>query len=348
MLKRLLIITQKVDKDDAVLGFFHRWLEEFAKHLEKVEVLCLYEGTHALPKNVSVYSLGKEKGYSKIRQLFRFWKFCFALTRKIDGVFVHMNAIYVLLGWVFWKMRGVNIFLWRNHPEGGWLARLAYVLAHRIFYTSPHAHAARFPRAQRMPAGIDTDFFRKDERVSRTPNSILFLGRISPVKHIEIVLEAAKLLDAGGSSFTLSVVGSAPKADDVYEAKIHELALPLFKKGIVKFVPAVRNTDTPHIYNAHEIFINATPTGSYDKTILEAMACGTIPLVCNRSFAEILSKDLVFSEGDTHDLAQKLIMALRLSEDRRQDIRRRLRDYVDTRHGIERLVYNVCAQYEIL
>jgi len=31
---KLLILTQKVDIDDDVLGFFHGWLEEFAKNVE--------------------------------------------------------------------------------------------------------------------------------------------------------------------------------------------------------------------------------------------------------------------------------------------------------------------------
>ncbi len=37
---RLLITTQKVDKKDPILGFFHRWLEEFDKHRERLRVVC--------------------------------------------------------------------------------------------------------------------------------------------------------------------------------------------------------------------------------------------------------------------------------------------------------------------
>lgn len=33
---RLLIITQKVDENDAILGFFHGWIAEFAKHCEQL------------------------------------------------------------------------------------------------------------------------------------------------------------------------------------------------------------------------------------------------------------------------------------------------------------------------
>src|SRR3989344_6741688 len=56
---RLLIVTQKVDKNDPVLGFFHRWIEKFAKNFERVTVICLGKGEYNLPANVKVLSLGK-------------------------------------------------------------------------------------------------------------------------------------------------------------------------------------------------------------------------------------------------------------------------------------------------
>ena len=70
---KLLVITQTVDKKDKTLGFFHGWISELAKKSEKVNVICLYEGEHNLPKNVFVYSLGKESGASKIKYLTRFF-----------------------------------------------------------------------------------------------------------------------------------------------------------------------------------------------------------------------------------------------------------------------------------
>jgi len=57
---KLLVVTQVVDTEDPVLGFFVRWVEELAKHVESVEVICLREGKHMLPVNVHVHSLGKE------------------------------------------------------------------------------------------------------------------------------------------------------------------------------------------------------------------------------------------------------------------------------------------------
>ena len=88
---KLLIITQKVDINDDVLGFFHRWLEEFAKHCEKITVICLEMGEYKLPENVKVLSLGKEDRVSKLKYIWRFYKYIWQEQKNYDKVFVHMN-----------------------------------------------------------------------------------------------------------------------------------------------------------------------------------------------------------------------------------------------------------------
>ena len=57
---KLLIITQKVDINDDLLGFFHGWIAEFVRQCEQVTVICLQKGEYDLPRNVRVLSLGKE------------------------------------------------------------------------------------------------------------------------------------------------------------------------------------------------------------------------------------------------------------------------------------------------
>ena len=62
---KLLICTQAVDREDSVLGFFHSWIREFAKHYESVTVICLYKGEYDLPENVKILSLGKEDNIAR-------------------------------------------------------------------------------------------------------------------------------------------------------------------------------------------------------------------------------------------------------------------------------------------
>jgi hypothetical protein len=89
---KLLIVTQVVDSTDLYLGFFHRWIEELAPRFENIEVVCLLEGKHALPKNVRIHSLGKERGKQpSYIYAFRFLKIVWRLRKEYDAVLVHMN-----------------------------------------------------------------------------------------------------------------------------------------------------------------------------------------------------------------------------------------------------------------
>lgn len=268
---KLLVITQKVDRNDPVLGFFHQWLFKLSFQFEKVEVVCLQKGEYDLPKNVQVFSLGKESGQNKFKYIFNFFKICFFQSLKYDAVFVHMNQEYVLLGGWFWKIFGKKIFLWRNHPKGNLFTYLAVWLVDQVFCTSPYSFTnysftKLFKKTILMPVGIDVEQFADNESISRE-NKILSLGRISPIKNIHLMIEAVKILKERGVSFVLDIVGDPVNPEDVeYKNQLinKSQGLP------VNFLPGVPNKMTPEIYRGHEIFINLTPSGSFDKTILES------------------------------------------------------------------------------
>src|SRR3989338_8420817 len=97
---RLLVVTQKIDVGDSVLGFMHGWIAEFSRQAESVSVVCLEKGTVNLPDNVKVFSLGKEKTelrimnyelWKKAKYIWRFVRYIAQLRNQYDAVFVHMN-----------------------------------------------------------------------------------------------------------------------------------------------------------------------------------------------------------------------------------------------------------------
>mgnify|MGYP001569677115 FL=1 len=111
---RLLILTQKINKSDPILGFFHNWVLKLSEKFESIIVVCLQKGEYDLPSNVKVFSLGKEEGRSKLKYIFKFFHLCFFSSFKYDAVFVHMNQEYVLLGGLFWKILNKKVFMWER------------------------------------------------------------------------------------------------------------------------------------------------------------------------------------------------------------------------------------------
>ncbi|MEK7147960.1 MAG: glycosyltransferase [Patescibacteria group bacterium] len=280
---RLLIVTQKVDLNDPILGFFHRWLEEFAKNFEKITVIALEVGEYDFSPSVKVLSLGKERGASKLKYLWRFYKYILQERNNYDAVFVHMNQEYIILAGDLWRLMGKKVYLWRNHAKGNLITRLAAFLSKKVFYTSPSSYTARFRKAVQMPVGIDTDFFKPDPMVEKISNSILFLGRISPVKK---VLEFVEWFDTLPPNFIATVAGEALSKDKSYEKLVKEKA-----SERIKFIGAVTQEGARELYQTHEIYVNKTPAGSFDKTIFEARASGMKLMVDNPDTQNFVMED---------------------------------------------------------
>jgi len=338
---RLLILTQKIDINDPILGFFCRWIEEFAKHFEKITVVCLQKGEYNLPENVKVFSLGKEENnfqfpisnfqsifnfkiFKKLRYLSHFYRYIAQERKNYDVVFVHMNQEYVLLGGLFWKIFGKRIYMWRNHPAGSLLTDISSIFCAKIFCTSKYSYTAKYKKTVLMPVGVGTDKFIPPKAdppsEEKLKNSILFLGRISPSKNVDIFVEALGLLKKQSIDFSADIYGDALPEDVSYLEKIKSRARELGLESILKFHSGVPNHQTPEIYNPHEIFVNLSSSGMYDKTIFEAMACGCLILASNENLRGNVDDRLVISDRRSEEIAKQIAIVLSLPEADKQKI----------------------------
>ena len=204
---KILIFTQKLNRNDSTLGFFVDWLQKISSHFEKIYVVCLEKGNFSLPDNIEVFSLGKEEGMGKLSYVVFFFKYLFDLRGKYDSVFVHMNEEYVVMGGLFWKVSKIPVFLWRNHPKGSFWTRIAVLFSKKVFCTAKDSFTARFKKTILMPVGIDTKLFKEDKSISKNKNSVCMIGRISPIKRVEVGLEAVSILIKNGVQVSMTVLG---------------------------------------------------------------------------------------------------------------------------------------------
>ena len=295
---RLLICTQIVDRDDPILGFFHRWVEEFAKECESVIVICLREGKHSLPSNVRVLSLGKESGISRLKYLFNFYSYIWNERKQYDAVFVHMNQVYVLLGAPLWRLWGKHIGLWYVHRSVTMSLRLATFLVDWVFTTSPESFRISTLKRLTLGHGIDMSLFKPQAHMASRVLSLGTVGRIAKTKNIHAMILVVEKLRLRGVEVTLSIVGSGVlPADRVYEEDLHRLAAAHSLETVVRFEGSVTQEALPSTYAALDVFLNLSATGSMDKAVLEALACGVPVVTTNAAFKDLLLPYGLFVEG---------------------------------------------------
>ncbi len=343
----LLIVTQKIDRNDDVLGFFHRWVEEFAKHCEKITVICLYKGEYDLPKNVKVLSLGKENGASRWKYVRRFYCYIWQERKNYDSVFVHMNQVYVILGGLLWRMWGKAVSLWYAHKSVDLKLCIAEKITHIIFSVSKESFRLSSKKLQIVGHGIDMEQFNILEK-KKDPNifSILTIGRISPAKDYEVLINAIELLKKEGLNFRVDVVGDVgtPEQKEYFERIKNSVS----EKGLdrmITFVGSVRHRDIGNYLQKADLFVNMSHTGSVDKAVLEAMASGIVTITCNEAFFTDQFRDILrFQKRDSENLTLKIKHIMSLGSDERSALRSRLRNTAMKDHNLETLITNLINQ----
>jgi glycosyltransferase involved in cell wall biosynthesis len=326
---KLLICAQAVDRNDLQVGFFHQWIEELSSHFESVTVLCLREGVWALPKNIGVYPLGE----GTLLRVARLLRYSIMLRVRYDAVFVHQGEEFVLAGGWLWFLLRKPVYLWRNHYHGSLLTRLAAIFCTKLFHTSRYSYTAPLAKSMRMPVGVDTGLFR--DVGGRRENSILFYARFAPSKRPHVFIEALELLREQGDVFRASLVGTPLPQDRPYAKEVWRKAKELSLLNSVEFGEGRPYGEGPAVFSAHEIFVNLSSSGMYDKMIFEAAACGCLVLAHSADWREAAGEDLTF-DGSARDLSEKLHSLLARSSDEKMKLQNKIR-HIAQEHSLSKV-----------
>lgn len=272
----LLFITQKLHGQDA---FAALWVQAFIARGYTVKVLCLESrpdlitqalGTSAGP-TLDIYSMGKECGVGRLRQVLLFWKHI--CTLEYDRVFIHMSPVWGLLGAWWWIPWGTPVYLWYTHYKmqaGLWLLHL---YAKRLFCATPQS-MPQYERSSKKVVtghGIDLAYWSLRPNVCVDGSRLLGVYRLSRSKRVEIILRALTLLP----DYTFDLYGI--EAEPGYVAALQSMAASLKIADRVRFLGTALSRDLPAIYVRYRLILNMA-SETIDKTMLEAMTCGCYPV----------------------------------------------------------------------
>ena len=137
-----------------------------------------------------------------------------------------------------------------------------------------------------IPAGVNLDTFKPvNQSIARQrvgiheKQVILYVGRVEPLKGIDVLLEAAALLDRSDDIRVL-IVGGSP-GNDAELGRLKALTTELGIESMVTFTGAIKQNKLPDYYSAADVFVLPSHSESFGLAALEAMACGA-PVVVSR------------------------------------------------------------------
>ncbi|MDA0263174.1 MAG: glycosyltransferase [Chloroflexi bacterium] len=165
--------------------------------------------------------------------------------------------------------------------------------ADRIIAFSPHErdamarlYGADANKVSLVHCGVDLSVFRPlDQRLVRRrlglngEKILLYVGRIEPLKGLDLLVETTAQMDTG-ESVRIIVVGADANGGQEMD-RVMQLAKERDLDGQIDFVGQVDHRDLPLYYNAADVCVVPSYYESFGLVALESMACGT-PVVATR------------------------------------------------------------------
>jgi glycosyltransferase involved in cell wall biosynthesis len=355
---RLLLFNLRTDVDDTALGFTTAWINALAPRCEHIDVVTLHAGRLDVAANVTVHSVGRERGYPRWRLLARFYRLVIGIAsrreRRPDVCFAHMTPLFSSLFWPVRKLFGVPLLLWYAHGSVTRELKIAERLADRCVTSTLAGFRLPSTKLTVLGQGVDVARFAAPAAPAADyEQTVLLVGRLTRAKLIDEAIHGLALARRmrPGLQLRLRVVGGPVTADDDdYAREITSLLADLSLQDGVQMVGPVAFARIAEQYAAGGLSLNLG-AGALDKAILEAMAAGAIPVARNPAFGELAAahglQQLVIGDG-VEGVADALLRLAELTTAERAALRPSLRAIVEREHGLDRLAGEVQRQLEAL
>ncbi len=142
-------------------------------------------------------------------------------------------------------------------------------------------------RVTLAPCGVDLTKFRplNQQEVRKRlglngEKVLLYVGRVEPLKGLDLLVETAAQMEAGEENVRMMVVGGGGPGEPE-TVRVRRLAEERQVDGLIDFVGRVDHDDLPLYYNAADVCVVPSYYESFGLVALESMACGT-PVVATR------------------------------------------------------------------
>lgn len=189
-------------------------------------------------------------------------------------------------------------------------------------------YMADFEKLHVIYPGIHTDTFNAhknayDKQIKFKKNSILTMCRIVPAKGLDRLLEALSLLKnkidfhwyVGGGQHRDYLSGEEKIAQEELNVQIHKHHM----EDKITFLGQIDHDNMlPAYYRSADLFVLASRYEPFGLTTLEAMACGTAPIVSNIAGSkEVIIDGLNGFTVNIHDRKKTAELILRLLKDKK-------------------------------
>ena len=213
-----------------------------------------------------------------------------------------------------------------------------------------------------IPPGVDLSRFypipsdEAKEYIGIPPceRVLLYVGRIEPLKGIDVLIEAIAIMRKQGFQVCLSVIGGAMEGDPITAngemIRLHALREEHGLTDMITFLGSRDQDKLPYYYSAADAVVVPSHYESFGMVALEAMACGT-PVVASHvgGLAYLIQNGVTgytVPVDDPHELAARL-QDLISDEELRQMMSLQAATFAG-QYGWEKIALRILDEYQNL
>ena len=342
----LVIFNLSTDIDNIALSFASDWIDEFAERYLKIRVWSVHVGFYDLPPNVKVTELGGGSLSKRFLALIKIFSIVLYLIRNPNShVFYHMNTPIAALIGALLRVFKIPQILWYSHAHASFALRIASKWVDKIVSTSPNS----FPLSTNKL--ISTGHGVRDRNVLRSIQdiptySISFLGRISPVKRLEVLIDEVAIFQ-NSEDFHLKVylIGPCEGArDEMYKSEL--VARAKSKDVQVIFVASVRHENVQLELLKYDLAYNGT-LQSLDKGAIESVFSKCI-LISDQKNTLVECGYSGFSLdnlGEALKISEQLSLIVSLSRAEITDLTESAKNETLSRHSLSSTISKICIEF---
>jgi glycosyltransferase involved in cell wall biosynthesis len=339
-----------MDSDDPILSHSVDWVAEFAKEFELVFVYTTHRGRFEVPKNVIVIEIGGGDFGARLLGLVRLIRSLSTISKYRDkiAVFHHMTTKPLAIIGMAIKLMKVKQYLWFSHSCSDIYLKVGAKYSDLIFTPTSNTFPLDIPGKKLVPIGhgvnlqnreitkLEDSLFPTLLSGNRRKFKIVVLGRISPIKNIEVLIEFLTSRTHELKSFEVSLIG--PIFDYDYWRKINVKAytgsLQLTYAGTLKGAELGAELSSAN-------FIFNGMLKSIDKSAIIAGINGCFLISQNSELMETFYEEILsdpFQILHQKDLSEQLEVLLNLPDYEAERVRRVYIENLRKRFDLRKLI----------
>ena len=304
--------------------------------------------------NVSVFAIPKSGGDTigaKLIQLFMLpwivFRLCVAM-QQADAIHVRCPGNLGLLGVILGPLFSRRLIAkyagqWTGYPGEAWTVKLQRRLLASRWWRGVVTVYGQWPdqpdhvipfftsvMTERQIARARQIAFRDK---SSEPFTVVFVGRLSKAKNVDVIIEAVSQLVRQGIDARCHIIGQG--------AELEFLQRLVNQRGLQDQVHFAGGVDFDCVFDYHDrshVLVLASETEGWPKAIAEAMACGLVCVGSDRGLVPWMlgqGRGFVVPPGDSAALTE-ILQRLAQSSDLRREVSQRAAEF-GQRYSLESL-----------